>query len=134
LKISLAEKDSKVKTAEADLAEAHLRIKDQTARISDQNKQLEEAHSNLKEAGNRYEHEVNGLKDKVKAKAEKSSKLSEALKTLWAPALASLLDAPFAYTRSLVQSEQYQEKRNILPMIFRRHSSLWKKKSMNLTK
>jgi uncharacterized coiled-coil protein SlyX len=34
----LAEKDSKIKTAEADLAEAHLRIKDQTARIYDQNK------------------------------------------------------------------------------------------------
>jgi uncharacterized coiled-coil protein SlyX len=34
----LAEKDSKIKTAEADLAEAHLRIKDQTARISYQNK------------------------------------------------------------------------------------------------
>jgi hypothetical protein len=60
----------------------HLRIKDQTARISDQNKQLEEAHSKLKEAGIRYEHEIKGLKDKVKAKAEKSSKLSKALKML----------------------------------------------------
>ena len=78
----LVEKDSKIRTAEADLAEAHLRIKDQNARISDQNKQLEEAHSNLKEAGIRYEHEVKGLKDKVKVEAEKSSKLSEALKML----------------------------------------------------
>jgi uncharacterized protein YhaN len=34
----LAEKDSKIKTAEADLAGAHLRIKDQSARISYQNK------------------------------------------------------------------------------------------------
>jgi predicted nucleic acid-binding Zn-ribbon protein len=72
----LVEKDSKIKIVEADLAKAHLRIKDQTTRISDQNKQLEEAHSNLKEVGIRYEHEVKGLKDKVKAEAEKSSKLS----------------------------------------------------------
>jgi hypothetical protein len=34
----LAEKDSKIKTAEADLVEAHLRIKDQTTRIFDQDK------------------------------------------------------------------------------------------------
>jgi chromosome segregation ATPase len=78
----LEEKDSKINTAEADLAKAHLRIKDQATRISDQNKQLEKAHSNLKEAGIRYEHEVKGLKDKVKAEVEKSSKLSEALKML----------------------------------------------------
>jgi predicted nucleic acid-binding Zn-ribbon protein len=78
----LAEKDSNIKIAEADLAKAHLRIKDQTTRISDQNKQLEEAHSNLKGVGIRYEHEVKGLKDKVKAEAEKSSKLSETLKML----------------------------------------------------
>jgi hypothetical protein len=31
-------KDSKIKTNEADLAEAHLRIKDQATRLSDQNK------------------------------------------------------------------------------------------------
>jgi hypothetical protein len=37
----LAEKDSEIKTAEVDLTEAHLWIKDQTTRISDQNKQLE---------------------------------------------------------------------------------------------
>jgi hypothetical protein len=61
---------------------AHLQIKDQTARIPNQNKQLEEAHSNLKEARIRYEHEVNGLKVKVKAEAEKSSKLPEALTML----------------------------------------------------
>jgi carbonic anhydrase len=42
-----AEKDSKIKTAETDLAKAHLQIKDQIARISDQDKQLKEAHSNL---------------------------------------------------------------------------------------
>jgi DNA repair ATPase RecN len=79
----MAEKDSKVKNVEADLAEAHLWIKDQTARISDQGKQLEEAHSKLKEAKDRYEHEVKGLKDKVKAEVEKISKLSKALKLLW---------------------------------------------------
>jgi outer membrane protein TolC len=61
----------KVKNVEVDLAKAHLRIKDQTVRISDQDKQLEEAHSKLKEAENRYEHDVKGLKDKVKVEAEK---------------------------------------------------------------
>jgi DNA repair ATPase RecN len=69
---SLAEKDSKIKAAEADVAEAHLRIKDQTARISNQDKQLEDAYSNLKEVEIRYEHEVKGLKDKVKAKTKKA--------------------------------------------------------------
>jgi chromosome segregation ATPase len=78
----LEEKDSKINTAEADLAEAHLWIKDQATRISDQNKQLEKAHSKLKEARILYEHEVKGLKDKFKAEVEKSSKLSEALKML----------------------------------------------------
>jgi hypothetical protein len=34
----LTEKDSKIKTAKADLAEAHLRIKDQATQIFDQNK------------------------------------------------------------------------------------------------
>ena len=34
----LEEKDSKIKIDKADLAEAHLRIKDQATRISDQNK------------------------------------------------------------------------------------------------
>jgi archaellum component FlaC len=66
----LAEKDSKVKAVEADLAEAHLWIKDQTVHISDQDKQLEEAHANLKEAKICYEHKVKGLKDKVKAEAK----------------------------------------------------------------
>jgi hypothetical protein len=83
LKTFLAEKDSKVKNVEADLAKAHLRIKDPNFRISDQDKHLEEAHSKLKESENRYEHEVRDLKDKVKVEAEKSSKLSKALKLLW---------------------------------------------------
>jgi hypothetical protein len=48
LKNSLIEKDSKIKTAEADLVEARIRIKDQ-------DKHLEEAHSNLKKAKTRYE-------------------------------------------------------------------------------
>jgi hypothetical protein len=78
----LAEKDSKVKNVEADLAKAHLRIKDQVVRISDQDKQLEEIYSKLKEAKNCYEHDVKGLKDKVKTEVEKSSKLSEALTLL----------------------------------------------------
>jgi hypothetical protein len=47
-----------------------------------QDKQLKEAHSNLKEARICYEHEVKDLKGKVKAEAEKRSKLSEALKLL----------------------------------------------------
>jgi hypothetical protein len=64
------------------LAEAQLRIKDQAARICDQDKDLEKAHSKLKEAENRYEHEIRSLKNKIKAKAEKSSKLSEALMLL----------------------------------------------------
>jgi outer membrane protein TolC len=78
----LAEKDSKVKNVEEDLAVAHLRIKDRAARISDQDKQLEEVQLKLKEAKNRYEHEVRNLKDKIKAEAEKSSKLSKALMLL----------------------------------------------------
>ena len=82
LENSLAEKDSKVKNIEADLAEAHLLIKDQDVRIFDQDKQLEEVHSKLKEAENHYEHEVGSLKNKIKAEAEKSSKLSEALTLL----------------------------------------------------
>jgi hypothetical protein len=45
----LAEKDSKVKSVEANLVEAHLLIKDQTVLNSDQDKQLEEVHSKLKE-------------------------------------------------------------------------------------
>jgi outer membrane murein-binding lipoprotein Lpp len=36
----LEEKGSKIKTAEADLAEAHLRIENQAIQISDQYKQL----------------------------------------------------------------------------------------------
>jgi hypothetical protein len=38
LESSLVEKDSKVKNVEADLAEAHLQIKDQATRICDQDK------------------------------------------------------------------------------------------------
>jgi hypothetical protein len=34
----LEEKDSKIKTAEANLTKAHLRIKEHATRISDQNK------------------------------------------------------------------------------------------------
>jgi hypothetical protein len=64
------------------LAKAHLRIKDQIVHISNQDKQLEEAHTKLKETENCYEHEIQGLKDKVKAEAKKSSKISEALKLL----------------------------------------------------
>jgi hypothetical protein len=85
----LDEKDSEVKTAEADLAEAHLRIENQATQISDQDKQLkrlnielEKVNSNLKEAEIHYEHEIKDLKDEVKAEAKKSSKLYEALKML----------------------------------------------------
>jgi chromosome segregation ATPase len=85
----LEEKDSKIKTVEADLAEAHLRIENQATQISNQDKQLkrqnielEKVNSNLKEVGIRFEHEINELKDEVKAEAEKSSKLYEALKML----------------------------------------------------
>jgi uncharacterized coiled-coil protein SlyX len=38
LETFVAEKDSKVKNVEADLAETHLQIKDQAIRISDQDK------------------------------------------------------------------------------------------------
>jgi chromosome segregation ATPase len=85
----LEEKDSKIKIAEADLIEAHLRIENQSTQISDQDKQLkrlnielEKVNLNLKEAGIRYEHEIKDLKDEVKAEADKSSKLYEALKML----------------------------------------------------
>jgi chromosome segregation ATPase len=84
----LEEKDSKIKTVEADLAKAHLRIENQATQISDQDKQLkrlnielEKVNLNLKEVV-RYEHEIKELKDEVKAKAEKSSKLYEALRML----------------------------------------------------
>jgi hypothetical protein len=39
-------------------------------------------HSKLKEAENHYEHEVRSLKDRIKANAEKSSKLYKALMLL----------------------------------------------------
>jgi chromosome segregation ATPase len=84
----LEEKDSKIKTVEADLAEAPLRIENQATQIFDQDKQLkrlnielEKVNSNLKEVV-RYEHEIKELKDEVKAEAEKSSKLYEALRML----------------------------------------------------
>jgi predicted nucleic acid-binding Zn-ribbon protein len=83
LKNLLEEKDSKIKTAETDLAEAHLQIENQATQISDQDEQLKEANSNLKEVGIRYEREIKDLKDEVKVEAEKSSKLYEALKMLW---------------------------------------------------
>jgi hypothetical protein len=82
----LEEKDSKIKTAKADLAEAHLWIENQVIQISYQDKQLkklntelEEVNSNLKDVAARYEHEIKDLKNEVKAKAEKSSKLYETL-------------------------------------------------------
>jgi chromosome segregation ATPase len=85
----LEEKDSKIKTAEADLAKAHLRIENQTMQIFDQDKQLkrlnielEKVNSNLKNVAVRYEHEIKELKDEVNAEAEKSSKLYEALRML----------------------------------------------------
>jgi hypothetical protein len=84
----LVEKDSKIKTTEADLAEAHLRIKDQAAQFFDQNNQLEEANSNLKEAGIRHEHEVKGLKDKAKVEAEKALNYLKPLKCFGTPTLA----------------------------------------------
>ena len=82
LENSLAEKDSKIKNVETNLAKAQLWIQDQAARICDQDKELEKAHSKLKEAENRYEHEVRSLKNKIEAKAEKSSKLYEGLMLL----------------------------------------------------
>jgi hypothetical protein len=71
-----------IKNAETNLAEAQLRITDQAARICNRDKELEKAHLELKEAKNRYEHEARSLNNKIEAKAEKSSKLSEALVSL----------------------------------------------------
>ena len=89
LKNLLKEKYSKIKIAEGDLVEAHLRIKNQVIEISDQDKQLkrlntklEKVNLNLKDVAARYKHEIKDLKNEVKAKAEKSSKLSETLKML----------------------------------------------------
>jgi hypothetical protein len=48
LEKSLVEKDSKIKNAETNLAEAQLWIMDQATRICDQDKELEIAHSKLK--------------------------------------------------------------------------------------
>jgi hypothetical protein len=66
----LEEKDSKIKTTEADHAEAHLRIGNQVIQISDQDKQLkrlstelEKVNSNFKDAVDGYEHEIRELKD-----------------------------------------------------------------------
>jgi chromosome segregation ATPase len=130
----LEEKDSKIKTTEAYLVEAHLRIKNQAIRISDQNKQLEEVNSNLKEVGIRFEHEIKDLKDKVKTEAKKSSKLSEALQMLRDTCSGFATWCFFVRARFSVMSEQCQEKQNILSMTFRRRLSLLRKKSMNLTK
>jgi predicted nucleic acid-binding Zn-ribbon protein len=95
------------------MVEAHLRIKDQTTHISDQNKQLEETHSNLKDARICYEHEVKSLKDKIKAEAEKGSKLSEALKTLrdtcsgFAARCSLRLREIFSSVRAILGEEKY---------------------------
>jgi hypothetical protein len=67
----LAEKDSKIKNAETNLAESQLRITNQAACICDQDKELEKSHSELKEAKNCYEHEARSLKNKIEAKAER---------------------------------------------------------------
>jgi hypothetical protein len=86
----LQKNDSKIKIVEANLAKAYLQIENQATQISDQDKQLkrlnielEKVNSNLKEARICYEHEIKYLKDEVKTKVEKSSKLYEALKMLW---------------------------------------------------
>jgi hypothetical protein len=85
----LEEKDSKMKTVEADLVESYLWIENHVIQISGLDKQLkrlntvlEEVNSNLIDAVVRYEHENKELKEKVKAEVEKSSKLSETLRML----------------------------------------------------
>jgi DNA repair exonuclease SbcCD ATPase subunit len=112
----LVEKDSKIQNVEADLAKAHLRIKDQTARNFDQDKQLEKADSKLKEAKDRYEHEVKGLKDKVQAEVEKSSKFSKALKFLrqtclgFAAQCSTRLHEIFSSIGAISREENYSAK------------------------
>jgi hypothetical protein len=85
----LEEKDSKIKTTDAGLTEAHLWTQNQVIQISDQDKQfnrlsseLEKVNSNLKNVADRYEHEIKELKEEVKAEVEKSSKLIETLRML----------------------------------------------------
>jgi chromosome segregation ATPase len=85
----LEEKNSKIKAVKAHLAEAHLQNENQVIQISDYDKQLkrlstelEKVNSTFKDDVDRYEHETKELKEKVKAKVEKSSKLSEAFKVL----------------------------------------------------
>jgi phage host-nuclease inhibitor protein Gam len=85
----LEEMNYKLKTAKADLAEAHLRIENQIIQISNHEKQLkrlstklEKVNSKVKDVADRYEHEIKELKEKVKTEVEKSSKLTEALRML----------------------------------------------------
>jgi vacuolar-type H+-ATPase subunit I/STV1 len=85
----LEEKDSKIEAAEADHAKAHLQIENQVIKISNQDKQLKRLSTELKkvnsifkDATDRYEHEIKELKEKVKAKVEKSYKLTEAFRML----------------------------------------------------
>jgi ABC-type transporter Mla subunit MlaD len=89
LKDLLEEKNSKLKAAEANLAEAHIRNKDQVIQISDQikkleglSKELDQVKSTFEDTVTRFKPEAKELNQKVEAEAEKSSKLSEALKTL----------------------------------------------------
>jgi predicted nuclease with TOPRIM domain len=89
LENSLKEKDSLLNIAEGSLAKARLRsekqsiqISDQNARIEELNKELEKTKSTLQDSTNRFNREAEVLNLKVKAKAKKNFKLSEALKTL----------------------------------------------------
>jgi hypothetical protein len=85
----LNENNSKLESVEASLAEVRLRSEKQDIRISDQSKKVEELSRELEKTKSTFQDNVNrfnskteDLRLKVKTKAEKNSKLSEALKNL----------------------------------------------------
>jgi hypothetical protein len=85
----LKEKDSKIESAEANLADVRLRNEKQDIQIEEQNKQLEQlskefekAKSTFRDGMNRLNCEAEDLKMEVKTEAEKNTKLSKALKYL----------------------------------------------------